>query len=399
MTARPAIDGRGAPASGRRPPPPGAGSPRSRCRRGRSRGRLPARDRPGHGLPLGVGPRGRHEHRGPRPRAVRGAAARPDARDAPDDVRRRGRGSADPPGGGLARGRPHGATPQPPARRASRRRGCGRLDARCGGRDARRPRATRRGDARGAREDVPALQARVRVNIGKRYEGEIGLASRVLLLLAVEGPDRAREAPGTLDQQPVPLDPARALARRAAGGAARRRRAGRARPSLARAVRARHRGGPALVDGIDGARRSVRRSRESEPSRSTSTAGPASCCPMTSRRHRSRSRGSRWCLRSTRPRWGGRSATGTSVRIVRTCSTRTATPARRSGPTGSSSAAGRSATAARSSRSSSRTSGARSCGAVEAEVARLTAWLRSTRVYPRFPTPLDRELAKAVRST
>ena len=38
-------------------------------------------------------------------------------------------------------------------------------------------------------------------------------------------------------------------------------------------------------------------------------------------------------------------------------------------------------------------------GAVEAEVARLTAWLRSTRVYPRFPTPLDRELAKAVRST
>jgi hypothetical protein len=33
--------------------------------------------------------------------------------------------------------------------------------------------------------------------------------------------------------------------------------------------------------------------------------------------------------------------------------------------------------------------------AVEAEAARLTAWLRSTRVYPRFPTPLDRELAAA----
>ena len=239
MTARPAITVGGAPASDRRPPPPGAGSPRSRCRRGRSRGRLPARDRPGHGLPLGVGPRGRHEHRGPRPRAVRGATARPDARDAPDDVRRRGRGGADPPGGGLARGRPHGATPEPPARRASRRRGRGRLDARCGGRDARRPRATRRGDGRGARERrARAPGARARQH-RQAYEGEIGLASRVLLLLARRGPDRAREAQGHVDQQPVPLDPLRALARRAAGGAPRRRGAGRARPSLARALRAR----------------------------------------------------------------------------------------------------------------------------------------------------------------
>jgi hypothetical protein len=47
----------------------------------------------------------------------------------------------------------------------------------------------RRGEATPAElaEDVPALQARVRVNVGKPYEGEIGLASRVLLLLAVEG--------------------------------------------------------------------------------------------------------------------------------------------------------------------------------------------------------------------
>jgi hypothetical protein len=35
--------------------------------------------------------------------------------------------------------------------------------------------------------DVPALREKVRVNIGKRYEGEIGMASRMLLLLAVEG--------------------------------------------------------------------------------------------------------------------------------------------------------------------------------------------------------------------
>ena len=36
-------------------------------------------------------------------------------------------------------------------------------------------------------EDVPALRAKVRVNVGKAYEGDVGFASRILLLLAVEG--------------------------------------------------------------------------------------------------------------------------------------------------------------------------------------------------------------------
>jgi Winged helix DNA-binding domain len=35
--------------------------------------------------------------------------------------------------------------------------------------------------------EVPALQQKVRVNIGKPYEGEIGMSSRILLLLALEG--------------------------------------------------------------------------------------------------------------------------------------------------------------------------------------------------------------------
>jgi len=35
--------------------------------------------------------------------------------------------------------------------------------------------------------DVPALQRKVRVNVGKPWEGEIGMSSRVLLLLALEG--------------------------------------------------------------------------------------------------------------------------------------------------------------------------------------------------------------------
>jgi hypothetical protein len=36
-------------------------------------------------------------------------------------------------------------------------------------------------------KDVPELQRKVRVNIGKNYEGDIGISSRVLLLLALEG--------------------------------------------------------------------------------------------------------------------------------------------------------------------------------------------------------------------
>jgi hypothetical protein len=35
--------------------------------------------------------------------------------------------------------------------------------------------------------DVPTLRRKVRVNVGKKYEGDIGMSSRVLLLLAVEG--------------------------------------------------------------------------------------------------------------------------------------------------------------------------------------------------------------------
>ena len=35
--------------------------------------------------------------------------------------------------------------------------------------------------------DVPVLAQKIRVNVGKKYEGEIGMASRMLLLLAAEG--------------------------------------------------------------------------------------------------------------------------------------------------------------------------------------------------------------------
>ena len=47
----------------------------------------------------------------------------------------------------------------------------------------------RRGEATAQElsSDVPALQRKVRANIGKNYEGDIGMSSRMLLVLAVEG--------------------------------------------------------------------------------------------------------------------------------------------------------------------------------------------------------------------
>ena len=47
----------------------------------------------------------------------------------------------------------------------------------------------RRGEATAQElaKDLPALRRKVRVNVGKRYEGDIGMSSRVLLLLGAEG--------------------------------------------------------------------------------------------------------------------------------------------------------------------------------------------------------------------
>jgi hypothetical protein len=47
----------------------------------------------------------------------------------------------------------------------------------------------RRGEATAQElaDEVPALKQKVRINVGKPYEGDIGISSRVLLLLALEG--------------------------------------------------------------------------------------------------------------------------------------------------------------------------------------------------------------------
>ena len=202
--------------------------------------------------------------------------------------------------------------------------------------------------------------------------------------------DRPRQAARHLDRQPDQVEPDRALApgrhRRDAG----RRRPGRARPALAASVRAGHPRRHQVVDGLDGRRDEDRRWRRSTPSRWTSTeAGSATSCPTTSSRPRRPSRGSRCSPRSTPRRWAGRSATGISVGIAPRCSTPPATPARRSGSTGASSAAGRSARTARSRRSSSRTSGAETRHAIDAEAPAWPSGSGRSASGAMFPTPLE----------
>ena len=168
------------------------------------------------------------------------------------------------------------------------------------------------------------------------------------------GNARARPPARKLDERPVPLGPERRVAGRGARAAGSRGGAGRAPPPLARRVRPGDGDRHPLVDGLDGTR-GARGARRRPARRRRARRGD-----------RLRPRGRRradpapapWVAllpRSTRPRWAGRSAPGTSEPTARS-STRTATRGRRSGATAASSAAGRSARTARSSGSCSRTS-------------------------------------------
>ena len=187
-------------------------------RRGGGGSRVPARDRPGDRLPLGLGTRGRAVGRGRRARALRRPLARPDAGDATDDVRRSGRRRCR----CSTRRRPSWSARQERTRTSSSSR-CSAWRIRRLLRDveaATLAALEQRGEAT-ARQlvaDVPALGEKVRVNVGKRYEGDLGLSSRVL------PPARARReivrAPRRTarGQQPVQLGAGGELARASHAG-------------------------------------------------------------------------------------------------------------------------------------------------------------------------------------
>ena len=265
---------------------------------------------------------------------------------------------------------------------------------------SRRPRRRRSRRSSAAARRRPRSSPRMSRRCGRRcastwasaYEGDIGMSSRVLLLLAVEGKVVRGRPRGTWISSQYRWAPmtrwlGAPLPELPAG-----RGPGRARPALAGAVRPGDRGGPPLVDRLDGARRPAALADVGAVEVDLEGRRRASSSPTTSSRRRRPSPGSPCSLPSTRRRWAGRRATGTWATTRPPSSTRTATPGRRSGSTGGSSAAGRCAPTARSSRSCSRTSGAKTVQSVDAEAARLTEWLRAARVVPRFPTPLHKEL-------
>jgi hypothetical protein len=257
----------------------------------------------------------------------------------------------------------------------------------------------RRGEATPAElaKDVPALQARVRVNVGKRYEGAIGLASRVLLLLAVEGrivrarprgtwiSSQYRWTPierwlgGPLDELPVADAQAalvgRWLARFGPGTEADLRwwtglTAREIRAALARVgaveVDLDGRIGLVLPDDLD-------ETPDPEPWIALAPSLDPTTMGWQEREwylgpHRERlfdSSGNAgptiWSDGAIVGGWSIRDGGQVVTKLLEDVGREVAT-------------------------------------AIDSEVARLTGWLSSTRVYPRFPTPLDRELGQAARA-
>ena len=205
---------------------------------------------------------------------------------------------------------------------------------------------------------VPALARKVRVNLGKAYEGDIGISSRVLILLALEGRIVRGRARGTwissqyrwasmerwLGAPLEPLDPVTARARLI------ERWLERFGPGTEADIR--------WWTGLTArAVRAALTAVGAEPVDLDGTVGYV--LPGDVGRPRSRNPGWPCCPPSTPPRWDGRPATGTWAATRHDSSTGTATQARPSGWMAASWAAGPSATAGRSSRDSWRTSAVR----------------------------------------
>ena len=206
-----------------------------------------------------------------------------------------------------------------------------------------------------ARRDPRCSRARSRTARGSRGAGNLPVGPRVLTTLSAAGRIvRASNDGGWTTSRPRWTSTASWLGEEIAPRTEAEGVAGWSSDGCARSARGRSRtssggsGPPSRPHG--------RRWSTSTRSRSISTARPATCCPTTWSRPPRSSRGRRSSPRSTRPRWAGSSATGTSARTRRSCSTRTATPDPPPGGTAGSSAAGARPRPARSSSSCSRTS-------------------------------------------
>ncbi len=244
---------------------------------------------------------------------------------------------------------------------------------------------------------VPDLAIQIPISVGKAYQGTVGVSTRVLFLLAMDGRITRGRPRGTWVSSQYrwePMDRWVPMRERAAAHTEASAQA----ELVERWLRA---FGPGTTDdlrwwtgltlGADPASPRDPRHGRGRPRRRHDRARPG-------RRPRATDRdasnpGSRSCPRSIRPRWAGPRATGTSRRIAPPCSTGTGMPDRRSGSTVGSSAAGASVRTARWSRACWRTSGREAATAIAARAADLTAWMAGVRIMPRFPTPLQLELS------
>ena len=187
--------------------------------------------------------------------------------------------------------------------------------------------------ARELTADVPELGAKLTVGEGKTWAGTMGVSTRVLFLLATEGLIVRTRPLGTwtsgqyrwattehwLGAPLAEIDHARACSELLA--------------ALAAFVRTGHDDGHPVVDRAGPPRRRRRRSSPSRPRRSGWATTPATCSPTISTPSATSTRGWRCSPGSTPPRWGGRTEGGTSATTRPSCSTATATRARRCGRT------------------------------------------------------------------
>ncbi len=119
--------------------------------------------------------------------------------------------------------------------------------------------------ASGLTKVVPDLGRQLRVAVGKKYEGLMGVSTRMLFLLSTEGRIARARPLGTLAVEPVPLGPDGRLDRRPARPR-RGRGADRARPAVAARLRPGHGRRPGVVDEVDQGQR-ARRARRRRGSR------------------------------------------------------------------------------------------------------------------------------------
>ena len=239
---------------------------------------------------------------------------------------------------------------------------------------------------------VPELRKKLVMGEGKTWGGTVGMSTRVLFLLATEGRIVRGAAAWPVAVEPVRMDVAAHLGRSTPDALARGR-ARRPPHALAPHVRTGDAPRPHVVERLDPGPGPRRARPPSTRWRSSSTTGPATSCPTTSRRCARRAGGSRCCPVSTPRSWAGRNATGTSARTQAASSTATGTPDPPCGPTVASSAGGRNAPTASSTPSLLEPVDATASRAIELEAAALTEWLAGTVVTARFRTPLEREIA------